>query len=189
MRVLRTFLLIDVFLLASVMTCRLAPPATPQNSCVPSGLMRVGSYPVKVDATTPAGIPVDTSGARVDLADIDRRVLAVATCFGRVPSVGCPVIKIAPVTHPSCVGPYELLDIVAPGYGCTEKGQEGSAACPCRWRVAIQLDGSILVPPDLYNLGDALARSDDAVNDPWVNPAIAKCALAGVGLAGMGIVP
>ncbi len=176
-----------VMLLALLLASCNTELRTPQNQCVPLGLQRVSAYVVRANTTTPAGLPVDTSGVVVDLADIDRRAAAVAACLGKRPTVGCPVIKIAPVTHPSCVGPYELLDVVAPGFGCAEKGQEATTRCPCRWRVIIQSDGSVVIPPDLYNLGGALAAIDTGT-DPWLNPAFAKCALVGDGLSGVGVV-
>jgi hypothetical protein len=159
------------------------PPVQPER-CAVRGLMRLPQrYTVKPNTTTAMGIAVDTSGTDVNLADLDRRARAVAECLGHRPEPGCTVVKVVPDAVRSCSGPYLLLPIEAPGAGCAEKGQDPSAACPCRWRAGIQPDGAILVPPDLYNLGDPLVRIWGNVNDPWRDSRFATCALAGAGMA------
>jgi len=141
-------------------------------------------YEVHPDALTPSGIPVDTSGTGVDVEEIDRRVQAVASCLGV--TAESPTIKVAPDSIPSCVGAWLLLPIEAPVEGCYAKVQTPSDACPCHWRTGIQPDGSIVIPPDLYNLGDPLTRIMAAVYDPWTNERTTACALKGAGLASYG---
>jgi len=171
-----------IFLALMLGGCWRQTTPTPGNRCVGAGHWRSGQiWPVTPNVVTPGGAHVDTSGFTVDLADIDARVKAVAECFGATVQDACPVIKIAPGATRSCYGDYLLLPVGdSDPTGCLRKGQTPTPECPCRWRVLIQRDGSIAVPPDLYNLGDALARIFGHVDDPWLNDKTAKCALLGV---------
>ncbi len=142
------------------------------------------SYPATPAVEVVPGVRVAANGTAVDLADARRRALAVAACLGVDPAAHPVTVAVAPDAVPSCVGPYLVLPVPAPGVGCTDKGQTPSAACPCRWRAGIQLDGAVVVPPDLWNLGDPLVRlwAAPPIDDPWTTGALnQRCALAGAG--------
>jgi hypothetical protein len=163
-----------------------APIPVPTNPALARCQVNLGRrlpnrYQIGAVDTTPLGLQVDFSGQAVDPLEIDRRALAVAQCLGLAAVPSCPVIKLAPDPIRSCYQPYELLPIAAPPDGCRAKKQEVTEACPCNWRVGVQLDGLVVTTPDLNNFGDPLVRVWTGTDEIWADARLSACAMKGAG--------
>lgn len=150
------------------------------------------SYVITPTMATPKGIHVDVSGLTISSERIDTIVDEVETRLvsafpgGQIPQdvqqmAGCtgssfplPIhrqcltVKVVSDWVLDCEGNYELLPVVAPVAGCLAKDEMPTEACPCRWRVLVQDDQSIVVTPDLYMLPDALVRIVTGCSYVWV---------------------
>lgn len=167
------------------------------------GVVSQSAYDVRPNATTPHGIAVDTSGLAINLARIDRLTDELEAClvaqFGNPPRIalsdalpgecmdpyfdlpvkrGCIVVKIAADWRESryaYAGSKQQLLPWTNGGGCTDKGMPPGV---CWYRVTVQDDLTVVVPPSMLMLKEGLLRITTNCHNPWRSPALAACMLS-----------
>lgn len=127
-------------------------------------------YAVGAAPFTPGGIRHDGGAAET----IDRLVGEVGDCLKMSIDRSSFVVKVPTDTVLSCDGKQQELTAIAPMSGCDAKGLTG--ACPCHWRAVVQCPNVIVATPSLYLFKDALVRFVTGSQNPWADPALAKCA-------------
>ncbi len=156
-------------------------------------------YDVKPDVVTEAGVSVDTSGLKLDTADLlDRQLEEVEQCLaetfpgGKLPESmlnncdsthfplpiahECLEVKVAPDWIPSLNDPDQQL-LRAPGDVniCVAKGACATAEeCQCHLRSGIQDNHTIVVTPTFYLFKASLVRLVTGCNNPWIQ-GLEKC--------------
>lgn len=128
------------------------------------------TYPVGSTQLTPSGIRHDGG----DAATIDRLVGEVGDCLKMSIDPASFVVKVPTDTVMSCDGKQQELSAIAPMSGCDAKGLHGD--CECHWRAVVQCPNVIVATPSLYLFKDALVRFVTGSQNPWADPALAKCA-------------
>lgn len=135
------------------------------------------TYPIAaVPIASPEGIRMDLSGQAIDPALIDRLTDEVSTCLGVSIDRSTFIVKVPSDWVKSCDGSQQVLTAIAPESGCAAKGLPTDSPCPCRWRAVIQCPNVIVATPSLYLYKDALVRWVTGSQNPWADPALAKCA-------------
>jgi hypothetical protein len=154
-----------------------------------------GTYRVAPTLYTPRGLAVDPSGQPVDLAALDALTDDVEACLartfpgGEIPeavwhSGSCEWRRFGPIKR-RCITVKLAADwrvgvsgdqLLPHGNGgsCTDKGH-GSA--PCSYRVALQDDLTIVVPPSLQLYAEGLIRIATGCHRVWSAPELAACVL------------
>jgi hypothetical protein len=163
-----------VALLAVVIGCATG------RQCLPVGWGYIvpnhAHYDVAPTETSPGGIRFDDSGQSVSGTLLDRLTREVADCLQVSVDSASFVVKVPVDWSVSCDGSQQLLSAEAPQLGCDAKGLPADPNCPCRWRALIQCPNVIVATPSLYLFKDALVRWVTGSNNPWADPALAKCA-------------
>jgi len=139
-------------------------------------------YAVQETRVTPRGVHVDDALNQTPDESIDLLTDHVEQCLPQTIDRSSFVLKIPDNWHWACEnsdvvrGKQQLLDSEAPEYGCTAKGIEPQADCPCRWRALIQCPNVIVATPNLYLYQDALIRWVTGSVNPWADEHLAQCA-------------
>jgi hypothetical protein len=158
------------------------------------------NYDVFPTSTTSQNIEVDSSGLNINLSKIDRLTNEVETClimtFGN-PSVlpddviqngkcekstfsiplkkECLTVKVADdwfLSKYEYAGTHHQQLPYTNGGQCTNKGLPTGV---CYYRVGIQDNMTIVVPPSFYLFKDALVRIVTGCHDPWYAEKLANC--------------
>lgn len=158
------------------------------------------NYDVNPQFTTPKNIEVDTSGLNINLSKVDRLTDEVEQCltdtFGNPPvlppdvvmngqCVGttfdlpihreCLVVKVANnwflSTNEYGGSKHQQLPYTNGGQ-CTNKGLPPGV---CYYRVGIQDNLTIAVPPSFYLYKDGLVRIVTGCRNPWLSDPLANC--------------
>lgn len=140
------------------------------------GYNPVPAYLVAASQVSPSGIRFDDSDQHISGALLDRLVGEVETCLQKSIDRRSFVVKVPADWSLSCDGSQQILSSRAPDAGCIAKGEQPTPACPCRWRAVVQGPNVIVATPSLYLFKDALTRFVTGSQNPWADPALAKCA-------------
>jgi hypothetical protein len=157
-------------------------------------------YDINVSQYTSKNIAVDTSGLNINLSKIDRLTNEVEDClkniFGNPPilpddivkngeCVGktfdfpirreCLVVKVADdwfLSKYEYGGTHHQQLPWTNGGQCTNKGLPAGV---CYYRVGIQDNLTIVVPPSFYLYKDGLVRVVTGCHNPWYAESLANC--------------
>lgn len=157
-------------------------------------------YVVHVTAKTSKNIEVDTSGLNINLNKVDRLTDEVESCliktFGNPPFLSeqtmkegqcasntfdipihreCLVVKVASdwfLSKYEYGGTHHQQLPWTNGGQCTNKGLPAGV---CYYRVGIQDDLTIVVPPSFYLYKDGLVRIVTGCANPWYANDLAAC--------------
>ncbi len=196
-------ILIWTLLLTILIVPQSSPVACATCSEIPWGYSdgEFDQYQVSNTLTTPEGIAYDPSGLPISPQLIDRLTNEVDLCLTQLSPTGVLpsgiaqasscfgsfqlpiqsksfVVKVASDWVLSCDGTQQLLPkpVEAGPAGCVAKGQDPTAACPCRWRAGIECPNIIITTPSFYLYKDALTRFVTGCRNPWASPQLAQCA-------------
>lgn len=196
------FGIITIIVGTFISACFTPPKHTYRNRCKAKYTFADDTdYVVNNDTFTSQNIEVDRSGMNINLAMVDRLTNEVEKCltetFGNPAVLPEEVSKTAwcrgnttfdlPL-HRECLTVKVANDWFLSQYEyggskhqqlpytngaeCTYKGLPSG---PCYFRVGIQDDNTIVVPPSFYLYKDALVRIATGCSYPWFHPSLAKC--------------
>lgn len=167
-----------------------------EESCYNNSFQNISNYLVNPNYLTLSGIQVDTE-YNIDLSLLDTRIKNMENCLQEVAREispitqeqkqdwsclkntfniepfkrECLIIKVVKPILSKC-SDWQFIDVLAPKELCEDKNVVPTEECPCRWRVAIQDENILIVPPKLY-LWD-LGRIWSGCNNIWES-AFVKC--------------
>lgn len=146
-----------------------------------NGYMNITDYDINLDAVTPRGIYVDTSGFEIDLEEIDRQVDFLENCLQENSIISQIhrewfVVKIAPDWFVSECSGQQIFPCEMPDSVCENKDLEITEECPCMCRSAIQDENTVVTTPNFYLFRGELARMATGYNNPWFYP-VSGCLL------------
>jgi hypothetical protein len=158
------------------------------------------NYDIKPNATTNTNIVVDTSGLSININKIDRLTTETENCliktFGNPPLIPDETVKAAQCVSNTFELPLRRNCLVVKvannwflstyDYGGTKHQQlpytnggqctaKGLPAGVCYYRVGIQDDLTIVVPPSFYLYKDALVRISTGCGNPWMSEQLSAC--------------
>jgi hypothetical protein len=160
-------------------------------------------YDFKSTSTTPKGIKVDGSQAKiVDLVKVENRFDAIETCLKPLlekyknltekqrSDWGCgpreykdawikrSCVKVKLIEPVSGCFDWDLLPDLAPEVACTSKGLKPTDKCPCRWREVVQGDNILITTSTQMPMWDLVTIVTEC-SKPWNSP-FAKCMGPGI---------
>lgn len=136
---------------------------------------------------TPSGVKVYLNGQPTSLQEIDDKVVDLEQCLNITIKRSCFAVYIAEDWFTSTCSGEQLLPVPAPIEQCAAKGLDvdekceglrtptDECPCICNYRVSLQYNYLIVVPPNTKLLKAELARLVTGVNNPWTNEQIRRC--------------